>query len=438
MNKVYLSTRLNTPLVPPYSPEIASKELQEIEEMLQERSVDKNVRSIALGFLVQILKKESFGFAIPSQVGGPPHLLITRLHGKPIEVLPLDQNLEEGGFGKVHKVAFKSGSLAIVKLAKKLDHEYLRTVQEEQKVLEKLTRENKVSHIQEPPFGPVYTFVEEKYEDELGHSLFGLKNCGFIGPYYELGDLHQWIDSHSVKEGSLPLEKAGQILKTLTKTVLELKQLGLFHTDIKSANVLLKKEQEPLLGDLSIASLSKEAHSIPDFIYTKRYTPLPCVYSIQRFRDLLKQLTLEDPFDRKTLIAFAAKEFEKITISQLGIIAYELYYGHSTSLHWIYLMQKIDNKELVSSEKNSQEEEIKTYIQKMIAAPFHPEMTLESVLDTLQKAFPDLAASPLPEIKTPAESIWEKAHSTLQLLWKQSLPFFEWHRMLTKRLLSVF
>ena len=144
-----------------------------------------------------------------------------------------------GGFGKVFQVKETDGTIVAIKMVGGFG-----TLQYYKKGIESIKREYDILiNLENPRIMKVFGFVldEERVEAYL------------IMEFMESGSLQQMLDEKQKLEDSTALKILHQILEGIAF----LHDLDLYHSDIKPANILLKKNGDAVLSDFGI-SVSKQ------------------------------------------------------------------------------------------------------------------------------------------------------------------------------------
>lgn len=82
------------------------------------------------------------------------------------------------------------------------------------------------------------------------------------------GDLFQRICSLTKAESYFKEDEIWKILIQMTRALLTLHEINIFHRDLKSANVFMYKDGTVMLGDMNVSKVAKQG-----LLYTQTGTP---------------------------------------------------------------------------------------------------------------------------------------------------------------------
>ncbi|OMJ67457.1 hypothetical protein SteCoe_35383 [Stentor coeruleus] len=156
-----------------------------------------------------------------------------------------------------------------------------------------------------------------------------------IMEYANSGDLSQKIKSNLKKGTKINEKTIWSIFIQITHGLKALHDLGVFHRDIKSANVFLKKDGSAKLGDMNVSKVSKDGflktqtgtpyYASPEVWKDKKYTNKSDIWSLGCV--LYEAITLKTPFDGhnmhelfENVIAGHINPIPKIYSRDLGLL----------------------------------------------------------------------------------------------------------------------
>lgn len=173
-----------------------------------------------------------------------------------------------------------------------------------------------------------------------------------IMEYANSGDLSQNIKSYVKKRTKISEKNIWSIFVQITQGLKALHDLGVFHRDIKSANIFLKKDGSAKLGDMNVSKVSKDGflktqtgtpyYASPEVWKEKKYTNKSDIWSLGCV--LYESITLKTPFDGNNMNEL----FENVITGQINPIP-KLYSRDLVSL--LKLLIKINPSERPSCDE---------------------------------------------------------------------------------------